>query len=187
MKTSDVISLLRLVACAAAAFGLSTMSLRVQEVGAAPPASMTPRVEFAFEFRVNLSPPVVVGETPFGRRQYIPIAGGPIAGPKFNGEVLSGGWDYQLALGNGCSWLSADYFIRAKDGTVIHVLNEGPNCAVAGERSLFRPRFEAPKGAYDWMNRGSFVATLEVDRAEVAPGAPPAPPRAIRLKIYQLK
>lgn len=170
-----------------AALLLAIASAGAQEVGAPPPASLTPRAEFAFEFRVNLLPPVVVGETPFGRRQYIPIAGGPIAGPKFNGEVLPGGWDYQLAMGNGCSWLSADYFIRARDGTVIHVLNEGPNCSVAGERSLFRPRFEAPKGTYDWMTRGSFVATLEVERAESAPGAPPAPPRAIRLKIYQLK
>src|SRR3569623_260517 len=75
-----------------------------QEVGATPPASVAPRAEFAFEFHVNLLPPVVVGETPFGRRQYIPIAGGQIAGPKFTGEVLAGGWDYQLGMTNGCSW-----------------------------------------------------------------------------------
>jgi hypothetical protein len=155
---------------------------------AACAAQPTPTIEFAFEFHVKLLPAVVVGETPQGRRQYIPIAGGPIAGPKFTGEVLPGGWDYQLALSDGCSWLSADYFIKATDGTVIHVLNEGPSCNVAGERSLFRPRFEAPKGKYDWMSRGTFVATLEVERPEPAsPASPPASPSAIRLKIYQVK
>jgi hypothetical protein len=146
-----------------------------------------PKVEFAFEFQVNLAPAVVVGETPFGRRQYIPIKGGPIAGPRFTGEVLSGGWDYQLALANGCSWLSADYFIRATDGTIIHVLNEGPSCNVAGERSLFRPRFEAPKGPHEWMSRATFVATLEVDRPPAPAAGPPPSPTGIRLKIYQVK
>jgi uncharacterized protein DUF3237 len=159
-----------------------------KDLGAQPAASITPRVEFAFEFHVNLSPPVVMGETPSGRRQYIPIAGGEIAGPRLVGEVLSGGWDYQLALANGCSWLSADYFIRAVDGTVIHVLNEGPSCNVAGERSLFHPRFEAPKGPHDWLSRGTFVATLEVERADSpTPAGPPQAPRAIRLKIFQVK
>jgi hypothetical protein len=179
---------LLLIGCGSAAAQQPDRAAAPKDLGAQPPASVAPRAEFAFEFHVNLLPAVVVGDTPSGRRQYIPIAGGTIAGPKFRGEVLSGGWDYQLALSNGCSWLSADYFIRAADGPIIHVLNEGPSCNVAGERSLFRPRFEAPKGAYEWMSRGTFVATLEVERPEPqTPAGPPASPRAIRLKIYQVK
>jgi len=159
-------------------------------LGSTPPSAAMPRVEFAFEFRVTLAPATVLGETPYGRRQYIPITGGTIAGPKFAGEVIPGGWDYQLGLPGGCGTLSADYFIRAKDGTVIHVLNEAFNCGLAGpggERSFFRPRFEAPKGAHEWLTRATFVATLELDQPPVAPGATPGALGAIRIKFYQIK
>src|SRR6478736_716429 len=160
-------------------------------LGAAPPAASMPRVEFAFEFRVTLAPATVLGETPYGRRQYIPITGGKIAGPKFSGEVIPGGWDYQLGLPEGCGTLSADYFIRATDGTVIHVLNEAFNCGLTGaggERSFFRPRLEAPKGPHEWLTRATFVATLELDRtAAPAPGAPPGTLGAIRIKFYQVR
>lgn len=159
------------------------------ELGVPPPQSAIPRVEFAFEFRVTLAPAVVVGDTLFGRRQFIGITGGTIAGPKLKGEVMSGGWDYQLVTTQGCASLSADYFIRAADGTVIHVLNEGINCPSSGERSFFRPRFEAPKGPHDWLTRSAFFATLELERAATAANDKTNPPplRAIRLKFYQVR
>jgi Protein of unknown function (DUF3237) len=160
-------------------------------LGTPPPADVVPRTEFAFEFRVTLAPPVVLGETVMGRRQYIPITGGTIAGPKFSGEVIPGGWDYQLGLAGGCGTLTADYFVRATDGTVIHILNEAFNCGIGapgGERSFFRPRFEAPKGPHEWLNRATFVATLELERP-VTPPPPGTPPAlgAIRIKFYQVK
>jgi len=160
-------------------------------LGSPPPQTAFPRLEFAFEFRVTLAPAVVLGNTPFGHRQYIPITGGKISGPKFTGEVLPGGWDFQLGLTNGCSALSADYFIRADDGTVIHVLNQGMGCAPGkpgAPRSYFRPQFEAPKGTYDWLTRGTFVASLELDPSppKTAGGASRAL-NAIRLKFYQVE
>ncbi len=100
-------------------------------LGAPPPADALPRFEFAFEARVTLAPATVVGDTGLGHRQYIPITGGTVAGPKFAGEVIPGGWDYQMRYGGGCSSLTADYFWRATDGTVIHILNEGLNCTGA--------------------------------------------------------
>ena len=172
------------VLCACA----STVVVNAQQASGAAAPPDPPRVEFAFEFRVSLAPVVSLGETPAGQRRYIPITGGVIVGPKLTGEILAGGWDYQLSLANGCSHLAADYFIRAADGTVIHVLNEGPSCNVQGERSIFHPRFEAPKATHDWLNRGTFVATLEVEPAAPATsGQAPQSPRGIRLKIYQLK
>ncbi len=160
-------------------------------LGAQPPPSAFPRAEFAFEFRVALTPAVVLGQTPFGHRQYIPIAGGRIAGPKLSGEVLPGGWDYQLGLSDGCNMLSADYFIRAQDGAIIHVLNEGIFCRPTGAnaaRSFFRPRFEAPKGPHDWLTHGTFVASLEVEPpAQAASGSAPPALSAIRLKFYQVE
>jgi hypothetical protein len=159
-------------------------------LGAQPSAEAMPRVEFVFEERVTLSPAVVLGETPLGHRQYIPITGGTIAGPKLTGEVIPGGWDFQLRYAGGCGTLSADYFLRAQDGTVIHILNESFSCGMrgpGGERSFFRPRFEAPKGPHEWLNSGTFVAELELEPpAAAAPGTAPAP-MAIRIKFFQIK
>jgi len=161
----------------------------VAPLGAQPAAEIMPKVEFVFEERVTLAPAVVLGETPFGRRQYIGITGGTVAGPKLKGEVVPGGWDYQLRLNDGCSTLSADYFLRADDGTLIHILNEayscGPNVA-PGERYFFRPKFDAPKGPHEWLNRSSFVALLELEPpAAAADGKAPA--MAIRIKFFQVK
>ncbi|HEU5134093.1 MAG TPA: DUF3237 domain-containing protein [Steroidobacteraceae bacterium] len=147
------------------------------QVGAIPPADAVPRVEFAFEGRVTLAPAVVLGNTALGHRQYIPITGGSVAGPKLKGQVVPGGWDFQLTYSaSDCTQLSADYFLKADDGTVIHVFNEGLVCP-GGARSLFRPRLEAPKGAFEWLTHATFVATLEVE-----PDG-----RAVRIRFYQVK
>jgi hypothetical protein len=161
-------------------------------LGAEPPAKALPRVEFVFEEHVTLAPAVVQGETDLGQRQYIPITGGTVAGPKLKGEVIPGGWDYQLRRPGGCTSLSADYFLRAADGTIIHVLNEAFSCAANGtnaERTWARPTFEAPKGsAHEWLTRGTFVASIEVDppSSPVPPGEA-APLTGIRIKFYQIK
>lgn len=180
------------------AFGQSEPS----PLGSLPDPDQFPQVEFVFEERVTLAPPVVLGQTALGHRQYIPITGGTIAGPRLNGRVIPGGWDFQLRYEGGCGTLTADYFLEADDGTVIHILNESFNCGLAsgnGVRSFFRPKFEAPEGPHEWLTRGTFVATLELDAgpppAETAESndtesaAAPAVPRlgAIRIKVYQIK
>jgi hypothetical protein len=157
-------------------------------LGTTPDAAMLPKAEFVFEEYVTLAPVVTQGETAMGQRQFIPITGGKVAGPKFNGEVMPGGWDYQLRLPSGCGSLSADYFIKASDGAIIHVLNQGFSCnpPVAGERNYAIPRFEAPKGPHEWMTRGSFVSSIE---PVMQPGANGAPPKllAVRIRFYQIK
>ena len=162
------------------------------ELGAMPTEQQFPKVEFVFEERVTLAPATVLGDTALGHRQYIPITGGTIKGPKLNGTVIPGGWDFQLRYASGCTTLSADYFLRADDGTVIHILNEEFTCGIGsnGERSFFRPRFEAPEGKYGWLTRGTFVATLELDRSGAGnagdTGGPPSL-GAIRIKVYQIR
>jgi hypothetical protein len=147
---------------------------------AAPAASPPPTLEFAFEERVTIDPAVVLGDTAFGHRQYIPITGGTVKGPKLNGKVVPGGWDFQLThAGSDCTQLSADYFLKADDGTVIHVFNEGLSCPGA-PRPIFRPKLEAPKGTHGWMTQASFVATLDLD------GTPPKV-EAVRIRFYQVK
>lgn len=160
------------------------------ELGAVPDQSLFPTVEFAFEARITLAPATVVGDTATGGRQYIPITGGRIAGPKLQGRVIPGGWDYQNRMASGCFSMTADYFLEAEDGTVIHILNESFNCNMGGPgrpRSYFRPTFDAPtNSAHAWLNGASFVAALELDMAgPAADGTRPEP--AIRIKFYQIK
>jgi hypothetical protein len=154
------------------------------ELGSMPMDAQFPKVEFVFEERVTLAPAVVIGDTAVGHRQYIGITGGTVAGPKFNGRVVPGGWDYQSRFGDDCGTMSADYFLQADDGTMVRILNQSANCFSFGgastERSFFTPRFEAPEGEYGWMTRGTFIATLEGDM-----GSEDGP--AIRIKVYQVK
>lgn len=191
----------RAVGLLAAVAGMCSLAVAAQQppagapqtlppVGSTPPAQAMPRTEFVFEARVTLAPATVLGETGLGHRQYIPITGGTVAGPKFTGEVIPGGWDYQMRYGGGCSSLTADYFWRAADGTVIHILNEGMNCpgGESGARGWLRPKFEAPKGPHEWMTKATFLASLELEppATPLAPGARPTL-GAIRIKFYQVK
>ena len=147
---------------------------------AATAAEPPPTIEFAFEERVTIDPAVTLGETAFGHRQYIAITGGTVTGPKLKGKVLPGGHDFQLTYSaSDCTQLSADYFLKADDGTVIHVFNEGLVCPNA-PRAIFRPKLEAPQGAHGWMTQATFVATLELD------GTPPKV-EAVRIRFYSVK
>ena len=139
-----------------------------------------PTIEFAFEERVTIDPAVEIGTTALGGRRYIPITGGTVSGPKFKGKVIPGGFDYQLTYsGSECTQLSADYFLKADDGTVVRVLNEGLVCPGA-PRTIFRPKVEAPQGPYGWMTSATFVATLDIE------GTPPKV-EAVRIRFYQVR
>lgn len=187
MKALSIILLAAATLLSTAVIGQPTGASN--ELGSMPSEEQFPQVEFVFEARITLAPAVVLGDAPSGRRQYIPITGGTIAGPKLNGRVIPGGWDYQNRLASGCFSMTADYFLEADDGTVIHILNESFNCAAGPDapRSFFRPRFEAPIGSdHEWLNSGTFVASLEMDRGGNAEGEEPREP-AIRIKVYQIK
>lgn len=156
-------------------------------LGSPPPPEAVPRLEFAFEERVTLDPGVVLGDTALGHRQYIPITGGTVAGPKLRGTVVPGGWDFQLTYAaSGCTLLSADYFLKADDGTLIHVFNEGLGCSQK-EPLFFRPRLEAPKGPHDWLTRATFIATLEVEMQQNPPAGAPPRLEAVRIRFFETR
>ncbi|OYW44487.1 MAG: hypothetical protein B7Z08_11510 [Sphingomonadales bacterium 32-68-7] len=152
---------------------------------AAPASAQTvpdPSLEFAFEEIVTLGPAVAAGATPRGARQYIPITGGTFEGPGIKGEIVPGGWDWQLRRADGCTEIEADYFLKTDDGVVINVLNRGVLCPpVAGARPVpvrTHPVFEAPQGKYDWLNRTTFIGTLE--------GAPPSAGPAVKIRFFKV-
>ena len=142
----------------------------------------TPTLEFAFSELVTLGKDMSPGATAYGHRNIVPITGGTFEGPNIRGEVLPGGWDWQLQRADGCSDVKADYMLRTDDGVIINILNQGALCAPAPGKPLTARtivRLEAPIGKYDWLSKHAFVGTLELARAP--DGGP-----AVRIGIWMV-
>jgi len=133
---------------------------------------LEPSLEFVFAARGAVDPPMVLGEVSGVQRRIVPIRGGPVEGPRLKGEVLPFGADWQNVRGDGTTEVLARYVIRAEDGTMIQVVNQGVRRAsppvirrlLAGERVdpalvYFRatPTFDAPEGPHRWLTENLFV------------------------------
>jgi hypothetical protein len=146
--------------------------------------SPEPSFEFVFEARVKVAPPIQLPEIDGRQRRIVPILGGPVSGPRLTGEVQAFGADWQEIRPDGVTQVLARYLIRAEDGTMISVVNQGIRRAsepvmrrlLAGERvdpSLvyFRaaPSFEAPAGPHGWLTENLFVSagTRHPDAVEI--------------------
>jgi hypothetical protein len=141
-----------------------------------------PGLEFAFQETVSLGKAVEVGKTGRGERRIIPITGGHFEGPQIKGELMPGGWDWQLTRAGGCTDVKADYFLKTDDGVVINVVNTGEICPGkpgAPEPVRTHPVFEPPLGKYEWLGRQAFVGTLGM--------APPSAGPAVLIRFYRVK
>lgn len=164
--------------------GLIVMGMALAGLGTAALAQATdePGVEFAFEEVVTLGKVVEVGKTIRGERRIIPITGGHFEGPGLKGEVMPGGWDWQLTRADGCTEVKADYFLKTDDGVVINVVNAGEICP--GEKGApapvrTHPVFEPPLGKYEWLGQQAFVGTLGMAPASAGP--------AVLIRFYRVK
>lgn len=122
------------------------------------------RTEFVFEIKAKIASVVPLGETKDGKRQAIPITGGSFAGNNIKGEVIPGGADYQLVRPDGIVEINAIYMIKTDDGAVINVQNSGI-INTAPDHFYFRtaPKFTAPIGPYDWLNKSLFLSSIHTD------------------------
>jgi hypothetical protein len=136
---------------------------------------ITPRLEFVFAAEGKLAAPLQIGATYEGQRRIIPILEGSFEGPRIKGTFVSiGAADWQHTRSDGVTQAEATYAIQTDDGVVIqvqnHGLRHGPEEVMrrlaAGEdvdpaAYYFRtnPRFKAPDGKYDWLNKSIFVAS----------------------------
>lgn len=121
-----------------------------------------PGTELALELYVSISPAVTVGPSDAGVRRFIPITGGRFRGDGIQGEVMAGGADWQLTRPDGVTEVLALYSIRTDDGADIVVDNRGIIVPAEGGIGYARtsPRFHAPQGKYDWLNKTVFVGTI---------------------------
>ena len=152
------------------ASALLVLSILVSARAQGPAAAGAPaplQTELVYEALVTIDPAVDAGNGPLGHRRYIPITGGTFHGSRIRGVVLPGGADWQLDRADGVTEVDALYSMRCDDGTVIIVHNRGVISA-GGAYMRTTPRFDAPSGPHDWLNRSLFVGSIS---AAPQPGA----------------
>lgn len=136
---------------------------------------IVPELKHVFTAQARLAPPIQIGATWEGARRIIPILEGSFAGPGIQGTfVEAGAADWQFTRKDGVTQAEATYALRTDDNVVIQVQNfglrHGPDEVMqrlmAGEdvdpaHYYFRtnPRFTAPEGKYDWLNKYVFLAS----------------------------
>ena len=138
-----------------------------------PPTVKTPTTRLVLEATVTIGDTVEIGKSDAGVRRFIPITGGYFRGEGIQGKVASGGADWQLVRSDGVLEIDALYSLITDDGSNIVVHNQGivvmnkeknPNSAYVKTS----PKFHAPEGKYEWLNKRIFVGTITPDPANKA-------------------
>jgi hypothetical protein len=142
-------------------------------------AAVVPTLEYAFTLTTLMGHRMKFDPLPSGgiRRGFTSAIGGKVEGPMLNGTVLpNSGGDYPIFDDDDNAFFDARYILQASDGTPIYMQLFGmrigtpeinkrlrANEVVPMTDYFFRtqPRFEAPKGPYDWMNRSMFVGSAD--------------------------
>lgn len=166
----------------AAVLGASLIGARHSQAGESP-APPPPPLVFAFELRVKVADPVVIGEVPHGLRRIIAITGGTMRGPGINGIVVpDSGADWQIIQPDGFSELDTRYTLRTDKGELVYVQNVGIRHAptevmqklnsgqvVDPGLVYFRtvPKFETSAPGLQWLTRSVFVGVGERSPNEV--------------------
>ncbi len=144
-----------------------------------------PSLTYVFEETVTLAADITPGKTGLGDRNLVPITGGTFEGPGngsgIRGNILPGGWDWQLKRNDGCLQIKADYMLKTDDGAIINIVNSGVVCMPEpGKPPVIRtlPVFEAPAGKYEWLSKSNFIGTLEPVQSAGVP--------AVKIRFYRI-
>jgi hypothetical protein len=131
------------------------------------------RLEFAFEMRLTLGKRMHIAVAERITRGAVLVAGGTFEGPGIKGIIVPGsGGDFPHVWADGGGRFESQYLLETDDGAVILKRSTGVRAAppdvvkalLAGEKvdpasyyMRMTPRFEAPQGRYNWLNRTLFV------------------------------
>jgi hypothetical protein len=139
-----------------------------------------PTLELAFQVRLDFAEGPRTRFTPAAQkftRGFVGLAGGEVTGPRLTGKVVpNSGGDWPRIWDSGLIEFEAHYMLEADDGAPIYIRNQG--IAWSSPEALARieagetvgpgdnyvrvtPRFEAPAGPHDWLNRTIFVGVAE--------------------------
>lgn len=127
-----------------------------------------------------------VGQNDYGFLRAICITGGWFEGEKLKGKVVPGGADWNTGFGGNepdsftSSDMFAKYLLQTDDGVYIAVENRARrNKKMETPNIMTRPTFFAPKGKYEFLNYGVYVAALRsVDINGVS---------GVEITVYQMK
>jgi hypothetical protein len=131
------------------------------------------QLEFALELRITLGPRIHIPLAPGYTRGAVLIGEGSFSGPGLAGRVVPGsGGDFPMVRPDGSGRFESQYLLETEDGAHIlkrstgvrHAPPDVVRALLAGEEvdptsyyMRMMPRFEAPEGRYDWINRTLFV------------------------------
>ncbi|KAF4548507.1 Hypothetical protein D9617_27g044740 [Elsinoe fawcettii] len=140
-----------------------------------PVPMRVPYMDFIYRMSAEMTETTQPVGAPFNGKQFrliLPIQGGVVKGPNFNGEIvhLSGADWGTTTQGADFMRLDARYTVKTDDGVFIYIKSKGvfsggpgqpPAMAAEGEPKemsqdqvewFTRLQFEAPAGKYNWMN-----------------------------------
>jgi hypothetical protein len=116
------------------------------------------QLEFALEIRMALGERMHIHLAKGYTRGAVLIGGGTFSGPGLSGTLVAGsGGDFPLVRHDGGGRFESQYLLRTADPAVIRRLMAGEEVDPHDYYMRMTPRFEAPAGPYDWMNRTIFV------------------------------
>jgi hypothetical protein len=133
-----------------------------------------PQLDFIGRCRADLGEPLELGQTPWGRRRIIPIAGGEFDGPRVSATILPGGADWQVVHEDGMAAIDTRYTLQTQDDALISVATRGVRHGppevlrrlaegqpVDPAEYYFRVsiQYETGAAAYLWLNRIVAVAS----------------------------
>jgi len=143
-----------------------------------PKPPIEPRFEFAMTVTINLGKAYWVQPSAYGwQRAGVYLESGTVEGPNIKGIVIPGsGGDWPWVRSDGVIDFDARYMLRTDDDAVIYLQSRGyrwgpkdimDKMARREEVPLdsyymrVAPKFDAPAGKYEWMNRYVFVGVAE--------------------------
>ncbi len=156
---------------------VTVTELRPHPNDPAPPAGPDglplPRLTLVYHLEVSLGAPLELGDTPAGRRRFIPLTGGTFTGPQLSGTLVPGvSADWQTVLPDGTALGDVRYTLRTQAGDLIavrarSVRHGSPEVLARLARGdtvdpaayVFRgiTGIETAAPALDWLNKGVFV------------------------------
>jgi len=119
----------------------------------------------------DVGPLVSLGHAPLGERRFVQLLGGRVQGPHFEGVVMQGGVDWQIARADGVLEIDARYVLELGDGARVEVESRGlrhgapevmqrlaAGDAVAPHEYFFRTAIRLTTGAPAWQHLNRTLA-----------------------------